>query len=200
MDTVETQGVYITPSEAIEYLYCPRFIYFMNCLGISQHEDQRYKVLKGRELHKEREQRNPDYVRKKLGCIGKDPNVYMSSPKHHLKGKVDEVLHLSDGTLAPLDYKYAEYREATYRTHKYQSVLYALMIQDTYQKEVRKGYICYAKKGNTLKEIPYTERDFEEARRIILGILEIVQSGYFPKRTSSRVRCIDCCYRNICVK
>lgn len=54
MNTAETQGVYITPSEVIEYLYCPRFIYFMNCLGIAQHEDQRFMVLKGREVHEQR--------------------------------------------------------------------------------------------------------------------------------------------------
>ena len=38
----------ITPSIVIEYLYCPRFIYFMKILNISQNEDRRFKVTKGR--------------------------------------------------------------------------------------------------------------------------------------------------------
>ncbi len=37
----------ITPSEVIEHIYCPRFTCFLNCLNIPQHEELRYKVLKG---------------------------------------------------------------------------------------------------------------------------------------------------------
>ena len=42
----------ITPSEVIEHIYCPRFTWFMNVQHIPQQEDQRYKVLKGREVHR----------------------------------------------------------------------------------------------------------------------------------------------------
>ena len=139
MNTAETQGLYITPSEVIEYLYCPRFIYFMNCLGIAQHEDQRFIVLKGREVHEHRKVRNPDYVRKKLGCVAKDVDVYLVSDRYHLKGKVDEVLQLADGTLAPLDYKFTQFKDAVYRTHRYQVILYGMMIEDTYQACVTHG-------------------------------------------------------------
>lgn len=199
MDVVETQGIYITPSEIIEYLYCPRFIYFMNCLGIEQHEELRYKVLKGREVHEQRRRMNPDYLRRRLGCMGKDMDVYMFSDTYHIKGKVDEVLYLTDGTLAPLDYKYAEYKEGLYRTHKYQSVLYAMLICQTYGKEVVRGFICYIRSKNKIVEISYTQKDFTTAQEIVNNILEIMQTGYFPKKTSFRIRCVDCCYRNICV-
>lgn len=199
MDVVETQGVCITPSEMIEYLYCPRFIYFMNCLGIAQHEEQRYKVLKGREVHKQRKRMNPDYARKRLGSMGKDMDVYMSSNTYHIRGKVDEVLYLGDGTLAPLDYKYTEYKKSLYRTHKYQSVLYAILIQETYSKEVNRGFICYIRSENKIVEIVYTEKDFTAVQETVSNMLQIIQTGYFPKRTPFRIRCVDCCYRNICV-
>ena len=58
MEEIVKDGVYITPSEVIEYLYCPRFIYFMNCLSIPQHEEQRYKVLMGREIHEKKSKIN----------------------------------------------------------------------------------------------------------------------------------------------
>lgn len=198
MDVVETQGVYITPSEVIEYLYCPRFIYFMNCLGICQREEQRYKVLKGREIHEERKRININYLRRRFGCVDKDIDVYMFSDTNSLKGKVDEVLHLSDGTLAPMDYKYTEHRDTLYRTHKYQSVLYAMLIQETYSKEVRRGFICYARSKNKIVEVAYGEQDFLRAQEVVKDILKIIQTGYFPKHTPYRIRCIDCCYRNIC--
>ena len=66
----------ITPSEVIEHLYCPRFTYFINCLQIPQHEDQRFKVKKGREVHKDKEEQNRAYMRKRIGCVKKDTSVY----------------------------------------------------------------------------------------------------------------------------
>lgn len=200
MNVVETQGLYITPSEVIEYLYCPRFIYFMNCLGLPQHEDQRFIVLKGREVHDQRRTRNPEYVRKKLGCVAKDRDVYLVSDRHHIKGKVDEVLQLADGTLAPLDYKYTEFKDTVYRTHTYQVILYGMMIEETYSLPVTKGYVCYVRRGNVLKEVTIGPKERQEAEIIIADIVAIIQQGKFPKRTSHRVRCLDCCYRNICVK
>lgn len=200
MNTAETQGTYSTPLEVVEYLYCPRFIYFMNCLAIPQHEDRRFIVLKGREVHEERRQRNPDYVRKKLGCVAKDADVYLVSDRYHLKGKVDEVLHLRDGTLAPLDYKFTEYKETVYRTHRYQVILYGLMIEDTYQAGVHRGYICYVRKGNVVKEVEIGVQERQEAAAMVADILTIIQTGRFPKRTPHAVRCLDCCYGNICVK
>ena len=123
----------------------------------------------------------------------------MASERYHLKGIVDEVLSLEDGTLSPLDYKFAEYKDTTYRTHKYQSVLYALLIKDNYGQDVRKGYVCYIRSRHKVKEIPFDQKDFDEALRIVDEILAIIQKGFYPKKTKSSIRCIDCCYRNICV-
>lgn len=192
------EEIFITPSDVIEYLYCPRFIYFMNCLNIPQHEDARYKVMKGRELHDEKSKINRDYLRKKLGCVAKDVSVYLTSSALHLKGEVDEVLFFQDGTLAPLDYKFAEYKDWVFQTHKYQSALYALLIMENYGKEVNRGYICYIRSKNYIKEIPFSTGDFEKAKYFIKEILNIISKGYYPKKRSSRAHCIDCCYKNIC--
>ncbi|MEW6109972.1 MAG: CRISPR-associated protein Cas4 [Nitrospirota bacterium] len=189
----------ITPSEVIEHLYCPRFTYFMNCLNIPQHEDQRYKVLKGRELHERREDSNRDYLRKRLGCVDKEISVYLASKSLGVRGIIDEVLHLDDGTMAPLDYKYAEYSEYTFETHRIQSVLYALLIMENYRKPVKKGFICYTKNGNKVKEIVYSEKDFCYAKDVIDEIFRVILKGYYPKKAKGINRCLDCCYRNICV-
>jgi len=47
----------------------------------------------------------------------------MASGPHQIHGIVDEVLTLSDGTMAPLDYKYAEYHDTVFRTQRYQCVI-----------------------------------------------------------------------------
>jgi len=193
------EEIFITPSDVIEYLYCPRFIYFMKCLDISQHEDERYKVIKGREVHEEKAKINREYLRKKLGCVSKDISAYLASSALHLRGEVDEILEFSDGTLAPLDYKFAEYKDWVFQTHKYQSALYALLIMENYGKDVTRGYVCYIRSKNFLKEIQFCNADFKKAKSLVREILDIVSKGYYPKKKSSPAHCIDCCYKNICV-
>ncbi len=196
---MDKQNLSITPSEVIEYLFCPRFIFFMNCLCIPQHEEKRYKVLKGRELHEEKQKENRDYLRKKISCVQKDIIVYLSSSRYHLRGEIDEVLYFADGTMAPLDYKFAEYKDTIYRTHRIQSVLYALLIKDNYQCEVRKGYVCYIRSKYLLKEMSFSDKDFENAQQIIKDVLNVIQHGFYPSKAKSLARCVDCCYKNICV-
>lgn len=197
MDTEST--VMITPSEVIEHLFCPRFTYFMNCLNIPQHEELRYKVMKGRNLHESKEKENRSYIRKKIGCVDKEIAVYVASPVIRVRGVVDEVLVLADGSMAPLDYKYAEYRDYLFETHKVQSVLYAMLIKEIYKKPVYKGFICYVKDGIVLKEVVYKEADFKYAEDVVAEMFSVILRGYYPKKTSWPNRCVDCCYRNICV-
>ena len=194
------QTIYVTPSEIIEYLYCPRFIYFMNCLKISQQEDKRYLVQKGRNIHNIKININKDYLRKKIGCIDKKIDVYFSSEKLKLVGKVDEVLFFQDGTAAPLDYKFAEYDDKIYKTYLYQQTCYALLIEENFQCAVSKAYICYIRSNNLLKEIKISETLKKRTIEIIDEIFDILNKNYFPIKTKSKARCIDCTYKNICMK
>ena len=134
----------------------------------------------------------------KLGCVGKEVDVYLASERYHLKGIIDEVLHLSDGTLAPLDYKYAQYKDRIFKTYRYQSVMYGMLIKENYGLDVNRGYICYVRSKNLVKEIPIQEADIQEAVLILSNMLDIIQTGFYPKRTKYKAQCIDCCYRNIC--
>jgi CRISPR-associated exonuclease Cas4 len=186
-------------SDVMEFCFCKRFIYFMYCLGIPQREEQHYKVLVGRELHAIKEKQNVDYLRRKLGVVKKDTSVYLISERLGLSGVVDEVLHLNDGTLAPLDYKYAFYSEFTFKTHKIQSILYALLIQEVYQKEVKRGFIVYTRSSNKVKTIVFTQDDFKNAIKILSEIREIIRKGIFPEKTKFQEKCRDCAYRKICI-
>ena len=172
----------------------------MNCLCISQHEEQRYKVMKGRELHQIRASINQDYLRKKLGVKEKLIDVELSSEKLKLKGKIDEVLFLEDGTAAPFDYKYAEFKDTVFKTLRIQSVLYAHLIKENFNIEVNRGYICYIRSKNHIEEIKYNEEDYKKSLEIVEEIFDIISKGYYPKKTSFPNKCIDCCYKNICAK
>ena len=189
----------LTASHLLEYLFCPRFTYFEYVLDIPQHEEKRFKVEVGRQIHEKARKANPHYLRKKLGVINKKSDVYLSSGLG-IRGIVDEVLFLDDDTAAPLDYKYAEYKERTFRNHRFQLVFYAQLIKDNFQVPVTRGFIIYTRSNNKLIEVAIKEKDFEELEIIIEEILGVVQQCRYPLPTKYKQRCPDCCYRNICEK
>ena len=189
----------ITPSEVMQHIYCPRFTWFMNVQNIPQHEESRFKVLKGREVHRRRSLENRDYLRRKIGAVKREIEVYLASPTLRLRGIVDEVLWLKDGTMSPLDYKYTEVRDVVFKTHEMQIILYAMLIHEVYAASVTRGFVAYVRNGNQLLEVPVTEEKMARARLLIGQIFDIMRSGRLPHRTAHRIRCEDCCYKNICV-
>ena len=198
MNNITNPDISITVSDVIEHMFCPRFTYFMYCLSIPQHEEKRFKVIRGRDIHDKKTKLDKKYLRRKLGVVRKEISVYLSSPKYHIRGIVDEVLFLEDDTAAPLDYKFAEYKGHVFSTYKSQALLYGLMINDTYNIEVRKGFICYTRSNNIVKEITFKKSDFENVVKTVDEILDIIQKGFYPEKTKYSNKCIDCCYRNIC--
>lgn len=74
-----------------------------------------------------------------------------------------------------------------------------MLISETFRKPVKRGYICYVREGSKLKDVIYQQKDFERAIDIINEIFNIIQLGYFPRKTPQHNKCIDCCYKNICI-
>ena len=127
----------ITPSHIIQYLYCPRFTYFEYVLAIPQYETRHYKVMRGRHLHDERLEQNKSYLRRRLGVVRRYDDQYLTNAL--LRGRVDEVLELQDGSMAPLDYKFARYDEKVFNTYKTQLYCYAWLIEENFQRPVHRG-------------------------------------------------------------
>lgn len=188
---------YITPSEIVEFLYCPRFTYFMKNLNIRQYEEKRLKVQLGKEKHLYKKNHNKNQIRKRIGGVSKEQEKYLISKKYGIKGIVDEIYLLEDNTYAPLDYKFAEYKEREFETYKIQMALYSLIIEDIYEAKVSKFFLVYLRSKNLLKEIDFDDTLRNKCMKCIENYKKILR-GEYPKGTSSKARCIDCCYRNIC--
>ncbi len=188
----------VTPSHIIEYLYCPRFTYFEYVLSIPQYEERHYKIQKGRQIHELKLVRNREYLRKKIGAVEKYTDQYLTNG--YLRGKVDEVLLLSDGTMAPLDYKFAVYKERIFETYRTQLYCYALLIEKNFDTPVKKGFLVYVRSRDKLLEVPVTDIDKDKVREAADGVIEIIENNFYPKATKSKKRCVTCTYRNICTK
>ena len=189
----------ITTSLLMEYVFCPRFTYFEYVLDIPQNEDSRFKVEKGRKVHEKVRKTNPDYLRKKVGAVDVKSDLYLSSDSG-IRGIVDEILFLDDGTAAPLDYKYAEYKDKVFKTYRLQLVYYARLIQENFNVVVNKGFIVYTRSKNKLIEVSIKEKDYKELDKIIQEVVDVIYKCKYPKATSVKRRCSDCCYRNLCEK
>lgn len=188
----------VTPSHIIEYLYCPRFTYFEYVLCIPQYEERHYKVEKGRQVHDQKLERNKDYLRKRIGVKVKFTDQYLTNEL--LRGKIDEVLLLNDGFMAPLDYKFAKFEGKIYETYRTQLECYAVLIEENFQKEVNSGFLVYTRSANKLVKLEINKEAKENIRRCSLKINEIIRDNIFPKATKYKQRCNGCTYRNICIK
>ena len=113
---------------------------------------------------------------------------------------MDEVLTLADGTMAPLDYKYAEYGGRVYHNQKVQSALYGLLIAETFGVAVKRGFLVYTRSQHKVVPLEHTDRDYAEVREVVAEVLRVIRTGEFPEATRWKARCRDCCYRNICIR
>lgn len=188
----------LTPSHIIEYLFCPRFTYFEYVLAIPQHEEKSYKVLRGREIHDEKLERNKNYLRKRVGAVNKHTDQYLTNG--WLRGRVDEVLELQDGSMAPLDYKFAEYKDRIFETYKTQQYCYACLIEENFGRSVNRGFIVYVRSRHQLIEVPISDEGKVQIKNCAEAICKIIDTNYFPKATKYKKRCVDCTYRNICIR
>lgn len=187
-----------TPSQIIQHLYCPRFTYFEYVLRIPQYEEKYYKVNQGRVIHEQKARQNVEYLRQRIGVKQKWINQYLSNAS--LRGEVDEVLALSDGTMAPLDYKFARYEDKIYDTYKTQLYCYAWLIRENFDCSVTRGYLVYTRSKNHLVEVPIEENHLEKVQSAARSIQQIIAENNYPKATKSKKRCVSCTYRNICTK
>ncbi|MEM8527972.1 MAG: CRISPR-associated protein Cas4 [Bacteroidota bacterium] len=188
----------ITPSHLLEYLFCPRFTYFEYVLRIPQYQEKYFKVRKGRDVHEQKARQNIEYLRRRIGVVDKHINQYLTNEL--LRGEVDEVLELKDGTMAPLDFKFAEYKDRIFDTYKTQLYCYAWLIESNFGKRVEKGYLVYTRSKNKLVEVPIGVKEIEKVKRDSQQLLQIISEGKYPKATKYKKRCLNCTYRNICTK
>jgi len=185
-------------SDVIEFLFCPRFIFYDRVLKIEQNEELRQKVLIGRKIHENKIETLKDYHRKRLGVEKKDTEVHISSEVLHITGIVDEVLFIDDGTISPLDYKFAEYPGFVYKGLFYQSMIYSLLIEELYKKKSNYGFIVFTRSANHLEKITYPSNKLDLIKSVVQDIYEIIINCQYPDVKESIKKCNDCCYRRLC--
>lgn len=187
----------LTPSHLIEHQYCPRYTYFEYVLRIPQNEQKYGKVLRGRHIHDQKLERNKQYLRKRLGVVSRTDDCYLTMPG--MRGIIDEVLELEDGRFAPLDYKFAVWKNKVMPTYRLQLTCYALLVEANFPGEVTSGYLVYTRSKHKVVEVPIEKAERRDATQLITEAQQVIVENKYPKATRNKRQCVTCTYRNICV-
>ncbi len=188
----------VTASHLMSYAFCPRFFYFKYVLDVPEHEERHFKVTKGHQWHRKREKVNPDYLRKNLHVIDRKISVHLFANQGLYSGIVDEILILDDGTMAPLDYKWAQWQGKIFDTYLLQLTFYAFLIEKKFQTTVNKAFLVFLRSKNKVISLDIGPSEYLKLTRVLSEISYIQENGWYPLTTPSRQRCNVCAYRNIC--
>jgi CRISPR-associated exonuclease Cas4 len=191
-------GPWLTVTDVLEHAFCPRYTYFEGVLGLSQRQELRTKVLRGRAVHRLRASRNRGYRRKRLNVVGKHEEVFLACPTLGVHGRIDEALRLADGTASPLDYKVSP-RPAKVPSYTVaQAVLYAILLEATWEVRVERAFLVYLREPRGRHEIQASPGRRRHVLRLIREVRSVRREGLLPSATPYRKRCLDCSFRFIC--
>lgn len=133
----------------------------------------------------------PQEVKEKGVVYGK----LLKSDKYGLSGKPDYIYQLAED-LIPIELKSSQAEDSPYYKDVMQLVAYFLIIEDVYQKRVKRGRIVYR---NTMFEV-YNRRHLRKELFNILKQMKKMQEGnYLPEVNPSFALCRFCpCRDTVC--
>lgn len=195
----------ISVFKAMDYLFCPRIVYYDEILGISENKNADFKK-------KEEDRRNAinrlnkkwiwDRLKTKrdLASIFDSVkyDVLLCSKKNNFYGVIDEVLTLKDDSMVPLYFIDSKYNGRIHNFYKYQMAMYSMLMEENYNIESKLGYILFTGNLSKLEKITYTEEDFRKIEEDVQKILEIIRFGKYPLEVEGGTKCRNCYYKKIC--
>ncbi len=136
-------------------------------------------------------------------CVAHPPTLHaVEKPftlvlgKYSIKGKIDRIDALSDGTFRVIDYKTGQAKEALNAEAKEQLHLYQVALEAQGMRVSSMAYV-YVSEGTALEVEPLTEKKRETfLAKLDLRMQEIVRSDFAP--TPEVFVCKFCDFKNIC--
>lgn len=185
---------YISVTDVVENTFCEHFTYFSLVMNLKQYEEKRGVVISGKSFHTMHEKQNKEYVPLKIEgkkIIG----IKLFSKKLFLSGKIDEAIETNDEIIL-IERKYTDYTEIV-NTIKVQVGLLAILLEENFNKSVKKAIIIFSKQ-KTIKKMIIID---ENIRKMALSRLDrtkkILSMDLTPYQKFG-AKCINCCYKRIC--
>ncbi len=204
-ENIGEENIGISIFKIMDYIFCPRVVYYEEILGISGNKESDFKE-KEEARRKTISGLNKKWIwerlklKKEMGSFYDSVkyDVLLSSPKNNFHGVIDEVLILNDETIVPLHFINSKYDGRIYESYKYQMAMYSMLIEENFNIESKLGYILFSVGLSKLMKITYTSEDFRKLEDYAKKVLEIIKFGKYPIESEGGTKCRDCYYKKIC--
>jgi CRISPR-associated exonuclease Cas4 len=177
LHTSDVEEAYLSVTDLKHYLYCPRIIYFDKVIHADPILGAQQEASKDTHQELERKEKRRSgavFYSPEFDTAEKTYRVALQSEKLRLRGILDLLIRTGDEYL-PVEYKEMQSdRGKIWPDHKYQLAAYALLVDEAYQTNVRRGIVNYVNEElNITCEISegikrYTRKVINEVRSIIL--------------------------------
>lgn len=181
-------------SDLKQYIYCPRVVYYQYLMPVEKKTTFKMECGKIEEARIDKLEN-----RRKLKEYGlsKGRRIFhknISSSLLGLSGKLDLLIQTEEQYF-PVDFKFTQGRP--HKNHIYQLCGYALILDDLYKTEVKKGFVyLIPQEGAVAYDLDYSLK--AETLKILDEIRNMIIMDRIPNVVENRNKCYDCEYRNYC--
>lgn len=184
----------LTVSDVKQYFYCPRVVFYTYCLHAKR--PTTYKMKEGNLEHDAIAEREERRSLKAYGLTEGERQFNMSlySRRLALTGKLDMAI-LTNNEVIPVDFKNTS--GSVGLNHKYQLTGYALLVEDKWQKPVRRAFI-YLVPQKKAQEVVITDNMRLFVKQTLAKIREMIEQESLPPPARRKTHCTDCEFINFC--
>lgn len=185
---------FVRVNDIKQYCYCPRIVFYQYSMPVEKKATWKMERGKIEEDEIDRLEKRRKLSEYKLAEGKRQFHVWLSSERLGLTGKLDLLIDSPEG-LFPVDFKLTT--GGPRQNHVFQLCAYALLLEDSYQRQVNKGFV-YLIPQNDAVVFDLTVEFKAETMRVLNEIRAMVEREQMPPPTPARKRCADCEYRNFC--
>ncbi|MEM0203836.1 MAG: CRISPR-associated protein Cas4 [Archaeoglobaceae archaeon] len=181
----------IDVSDVVQFLYCPRKVYFMKVAGF---RIVKPKMEEGKRVQEE-VLRKLEKIAEKMG--GKlSTNVALESDRYGISGRIDALVLTQDSAF-PIDVKFSKFSSISY-AWKMQLTAYSVLAEENFGCRVESAFIYLVSERELLKEVRIFPEDKRALLRLLEEIRELLESESYPKASKSK-KCNYCEVAKFCV-
>ena len=184
----------LTVTDIKQYIYCPRVVYYTYVMPLIRPTTG--KMDMGKEDHQKVSQLEKRRSLKSYRLVEGERrfNLRLYSARLGLSGTLDMAI-FTKGEIIPVEMKFSTKRPSL--NHKYQLTAYAMLIEDTYNRAVRRGFIHLIPVKKSF-EIEITPNMRRLVKKMLENIRSMILAEAMPMPTRYRKRCVDCEYLKFC--
>jgi CRISPR-associated exonuclease Cas4 len=196
----KNETLVFTVTDLKQFAYCPRIPYYSYCLPLIR--PTTFKMKRGIAAHEEAQGKARRRTLKAYGLTRGERHfdVHLASEALGLRGRVDLVVETDETPtgakeLIPVEYKNT--RRSAGQHWKRQLAAYGLMLEETWELPVRRGFFYYLP-SRRAQEVSITAGLRADVQTTLETMRDVIRREAMPGAPRRRRRCVDCEFRRFC--